>query len=1007
MRCLIFFLLNFILPFPSFALGELQILVFEDTIPVNSFTAELNGRIYTGGGDQALWLSLAEGRYSLKITTEGASGTVQAEVVDQEVTLVLSHIKNQSIHFTLDAPSKKEKTNSSSSQVFSEVKGQVVDQNAQPVFGAKIFVRGLGDEFLSDERGDFSGRLPEGSWQLSFFHEDYSSKNQSFLVKGPSTDLGTVTMAPKAIHLAAYTVAAPRIKGSQVSLLALRKESDSVVDVLGAEQMSRSGDSQAASALSRVTGLTIVDGKYVYVRGLGGRYTSILLNGSQLPSPDPTRRVIPLDLFPTNVLQSIVVQKSYTPDLPGEFGGGTIRLLTKGIPEGFVGSVSLSTSYDADAKARGVTSKSYATDVTSYDQDHRKLPTPLASYAQARRDIDGSLDSGDRERLGESFTTSYQVRERRLEPNLGFKATFGDRFSLLNRPSGYLTSLLYQHEYDHDAYELNRYSLSGGELGDAIKSVQTKAVTRTIRTGGLFGFGVELIPGHEVLYQGLVTRKAQDMVQQKEVITPDDHKRSTLAQWREQELIFHQFRGEHKLSPGFLLGWRYNRSFAEQYIPDRRSVSYLLEGDQWLLGDAASDNGREFRDLRDVATDMRIDLEVPLWQTEAVKAKGKIGYAFLKKDRQANINRYIFTGVNRLSEEIRQKPPEEIFVPENISPTGLSLEDTTLNTDAYRASQRIVARYAMVEMNFWDRVLVVGGARLEDSQQKVETFSLFSPEVTPDVADLSGKDWLPALNVTLKGKEAIQIRLGYSETLSRPDFRELSTAFYVDDEQDIDVKGNSGLTSATIKSYDLRFEWYPKPTRSLSLGLFYKEFSDPIEAIVVLGAGDNIQSYVNSKSAEVRGIEVEALWDLAGMALPEVSFGANVSFLDSRVTLPDDIDQVSFMTHKTRSLQGLSDQIYNLFLSYDHKNWGMVTTLLYNRMGKRISGVGTSGLPDIYEKPRDVLDLVLKKELSETYSLSFKAKNLLNSPETQTQGGKIAFSRPVPKSFSASVTMKL
>ena len=872
-------------------------------------------------------------------------------------------------------------------------------EDGTPVAGARVYVRGAGADAITGADGRFELSAPDGLRDLVVIHPDFATATLEGEVVAEGLLELDVELVPAGVQLSDFTVTAPRVEGSSLDLLAERKESSDVSDVIGAEDMARSGDSDAASALKRVTGVTVVGGRYVYVRGLGERYSSTLLDGAQLPSPEPERRVVPLDLFPAEVLDSVVIQKTWSPDRPGEFGGGLVQLRTRGYPSQFQATLGLSTGLTTGGTfTSGLMADSGPLDFLGFDAGHRALPDGVANADQ------GPLTETDRfssrgytaaelEELGESMPNSWGTKSKTVLPDFGLSASVGDSFQIGSARTGYLAALVWNNAWDVRDSTTSIFVLTEGDRLELAHRFKFETVTNEVGLGAMFTLGADWAQEHSLRVTTLINRSTDIQARRYSGENRDVGTSIEVTRLRfvERMLLSQQLRGEHALPWNKLgLDWRYTFSLATRSEPDRREVRYDLEKSTgaYILSDRPEGNQRVFSALDDTSHDAGMDLTVPFdgW---AGPASVKGGVTTLLRERTVDTRRYKFVHKGPLSgdADLLSNPPDEVFVPENIDPDGFQFEETTRQTDNYKAGQTLLGGYALGELPLGYDLRVVGGVRVESSEQTVTTFELFNPDNAPIEARLATVDILPGATLSWDVAEDMVLRAGHSHTVSRPDFRELSPATFNDVTGGRQTFGNPDLKRALIKSADVRWEWYPDEGESISIGAFFKDFTDPIETTVVVSAQHSV-TYQNAKGATNLGLEVEGRKGLGFLSpgLDDFSLSANLTLVRSEVAL-DATDGIQ--TSNVRPLQGQSPYVVNGTALYDNPDLGASVALLYNVFGPRITEVGALGAPDVVERPFHQLDLVYKQELGDGWKASLKAKNLLNPTSVHTQGSEV------------------
>lgn len=798
----------------------------------------------------------------------------------------------------------------------------------------------------------------------------------------------------------------------------VKRETSEVANILTAEDIRRAGDSDIGSALARVTGLSVVGDGHVYVRGLGDRYSSVLLDGSILPSPEPLKRVTPLDLFPTALVSSAVVQKTYSVEYPGEFGGGLLALSTSAIPNerffqlgGSIGANSETTGeqglyWDAGGKLSNI----------GIADNSLNLPGFIA--------IDPSLESfqDNPEMLqaaGRSLRNIWSIDGDRNLPDFGFNLSGAE---IIDLPNGARIGAYVAVDYDYEVRNREgvrgSYALDGspneaiGPLGCQDAQGEASATDCGFRrTGQEYGlnamgaFGLEFNEDHEIKLTTLLLRKTrQQTLIERGLFASDPSlvRQFHRLNWIEQQLNVNQLSGQHIFhTPGALdrlqINWRGAYSTASRDTPYRREYTYRLEPDDvFRLLPNRDSNRTIFSALEDETTEFGGDLN---W-SGAVAGREiviKAGGLHQARERDFASRRYSFvpgSGVI-ISPELRSYVPEIIFSPDNIGggQAGWHLEDGSDPSDFFHAEMTVSAGYGAVEAQLTRDIRVTAGVRYEDGEQVINTFApLTSPEAGQPINVVLAEDhWLPAATLTWEFADNMQFRLGYSQTINRPDLRELAPALFLDDDTDTLERGNPNLTIAEVENFDTRFEWYFGPRQSFTLGAFYKRFENPIErTFEPIGDGFG-RSFRNADEATLKGVELELelgvpldRW-LSSIDL----FSANDFFLRANVTYSDsEVKDVSF----TRRLQGQSEWLGNLQFGLESPDGRSRATLLVNYQGERISDAGiitgVTRLPDVIETPPLMLDFNASQTfavMGRDYEVGLKVQNILGEDYERAQ----------------------
>jgi outer membrane receptor protein involved in Fe transport len=896
------------------------------------------------------------------------------------------------------------------------VPGRIVrDGDRAPIPGARVFVRGIAATATSDRDGRFQLELPPGTWDLSIVSSQYATQQISGVLLSDATtppDL-TVELVPVGLALDDFTIRAPKVAGGTAELLDERRTASAVTDLVGAEQMSRAGDNTAAAALRRVTGLTVVGGRYVFVRGLGERYSATLLNGSTLPSPEPERRVVPLDMFPASMLDSIAIQKTASPDIVGEFGGGVVMIRTRSLPTEPVREITINAAWRGGATfAKGPIGPRGPTDFLGIDGGFRAMPRSILD-ASADQPLKASgifsTQGYTLEELGEfsrAVARRWDVGEGRALPDLGVQGALGRSWDTSFGRVGAISGLTFSNGWNLDDAARSVYSVGPGGAPELKRVTTYQAMSNRILLGGLLGLGAELGGGHEIHATTLITRVSDYEAARFDAVDPtgSEDKRQFTTAWVEQMLIVQQLRGQHPIgSDGRgTIDWRYALSKADRVEPDRREHTYELTQNGPRISQRGTWNEIAYVDLDEWNHDLGLDASWTVLPDRGTRpGRLKAGIQLTERRRTSDTRRYSFEfrGTDGLDLGL---PLDALMDPANLGPQDdptrgyMVMFEQTQNSDDYTAMQSLQASYAMVDLPIDGRLRAMAGARLERSAQRVDTFELFNPDASPASASLDNLDVLPSGLLTWavgpKGDrvESMLLRASYGRTVSRPEFRELSKVPFQDFRTGVLFFGESNLKRATIDHIDARWEWYPRPKESVSLAAFAKRFDEPIERVSAISAVSGLAAtFANADSATSVGIEGELRvhFDRLDDRLADWYFAANGAIIRSRV---DTGGAVSNDTNPIRPLQGQAPWIANIQLGWDDPERGSNVALLYNATGAQLSDVGQQGVPDSYQLPVHQIDLVGAWALGRGWALQLRAQNLLDSPERLRTGPNIA-----------------
>ncbi|MBN7818626.1 TonB-dependent receptor [Bowmanella sp. Y26] len=845
-----------------------------------------------------------------------------------------------------------------------------------------------------------------------------------------------------------------RLQGTATAVIEERKNQAFVADILGAEQISRTGDSDAASALRRVTGLTLVDGKFIYVRGLGERYSSARLNGASIPSPDLTRNVIPLDIFPSNVIESLSVQKAYSPNMPAAFGGGNVDIRTKSIPSEFVAGIQL-----------GVEANSDNSDGFTYNRNDSGTPAALRdAIVHYRGDFslrniiqrDGLYNNENgtaaqqaiaiNDGLLRSLPRDMALKDESLDPNYSAQAYIGNSFEedWLGGTIGFLASVAYDNKWN---YKERRNAVVSASLPEnCSESMQTaedvnnscfdsmvdsQVTSENERINGLFTLGYRWNT-HSLSYTKILIEDNEDESEiataqnpsQNQTIAADgiaDYSQSFT--YEERSLDVDQFRGQHTFLDWWGVGvdWHYTQSEAETDIPLQATFNFSNKYDgngKYLKTDVNGGNGQVEYDYVSMDDHMKnwggnVTLPLTLGRFE-VELKG--GWDFVDRARYYTTSSF-FVNNSGTAIGISDKESELLNLPSYLSDAFIAEQNLFVafnepdapEADDYLAAQKIDAGYGAFDVIFDNTWRFSGGLRYEAFKQvALETSSLIFTAEDQDVffnaenikaRSIDTDDFFPSLSLTYIGGDSYQVRAGYGETVVRPDLREVVPVGYFDPLTDIRTTGNTQLVSSTLKNYDLRYELYGEMGNNLALSLFYKDITNPIETVLRVGDSTYTASFTNGSQAELYGIEAEWLYDL-GWAVDGFFTSGNITLSDSEVDI--EASDAGSLTNTTKRMNGHSKYVANFQLGYDSANGEHSASLVYNVFGERILASGIDGRQDAYEQPFHSLDMIYSYYMDFNSTIKLRVRNLLGEDQEVTQDGVTVRSRSVGTTFQLS-----
>lgn len=813
-------------------------------------------------------------------------------------------------------------------------------------------------------------------------------------------------------------------------LFAERAKAAAATESFGSEQISRSSVRDASDIVSRVSGATVVEGKYAVIRGLTDRYSAATLNGAELPSADPYRRSAALDMFPAKIIDRVTVTKTFTPDQPGSFTGGNINIVTKSFPEKPFASLEIGGSYNSQTTGneKFLTYAGGKTDWLSLDDGTRQLPAEFwdssltiptwrsqlgrpMNFTSTSPSVQRNLrDAEEIERLTELAGAAQFAPTRSAPPpahNFVFSA--GDTAYLFGRPVGVFLSLPYAHGYGYyDNGIVGRVSYNRPEDAEDLsveKQFTEERGTEEVNWAGTATLAYQFHPDHQVGYNFIFNQYSLDSAR---IRTGADFDNNLFdlelnrLQYIERNLTSHQFRGSD-VSPSLgdlKLDWLATFTSTSQDEPDTRI--YYSNGQQFNVNglDPKYPN-RYWRELNEDNRNLRFDFTLPFFSRAAEAAQFKFGYfdSSGERDYRERILQYNTPGAYA-------GHPNDLLTPDSLGAANPPATNGNLVTytwatflqppfdrSYYQANLEVPATYAMLDFPLRENVRLIGGVRLEKTDIGVTAFtSVQSEGVTPgttNTSSLQQDDLLPAVGLVWTVASNMNVRLNYGQTVARPSFRELAPVRTFDFDLDANVVGNPNLTMSAIQNYDARWEWFARPGEIYSAGFFYKDIKGVIEKEFISATGDII-TFKNRPEGKVYGLEFEARksLDLISLSLRDWNFGGNLSLIESEQAIPEKDPQNhtrADLVGTTRPLADQSPYIINLDLTYDNPRWGTTCSFNYNIFGPRLL-ITSLNSPDVYEQPSAQFDVVLSQRIGRNLRLKFAARNLLNPEFKRTYG---------------------
>ncbi len=920
------------------------------------------------------------------------------------------------------------------------IAGNVIDgQSGESMIGANVYLEGTTFGAATDMDGNYVIlNVPVGSYELVVAMIGYAEMRiQNVEVKAGETTKLDVTVQSEVLQTETVTVQAKALQNTEGALLGLRQKAASVSDAISAEEISKSGSGDAAAAMKKVTGASVVGGKYVYIRGLGERYSATTLNGAELPSADPDKKSFQLDLIPSNMLDNINTIKTFTPDKPGTFTGGLVDVSLKSYPEKLTFQVNSSVGYNSVATFNNdfILGPGGSTDWMGFDDGTREMPTIFeqsGNTEETPNSINRIYRDGEEakalelastlDRQSRAFSNNMIPVSADAPMNSSFGISLGNTVFLDETQSnsfGYFGSMTWGQNYSFvDNGETGRYKLNAQfdeaeGLEAEFKGNDIKG-SREVNWGSIANFAFRNSTIGQVKFSYMHTQSAESQGRYLEGYRERD--RSTpgsltsfetrVISWVERSLDNYQLDGEHAIAPllDSKLDWKVSYSNNQQYEPDQRYFFnvYIPQPDSsyFFQFDGANSQpiSRYYRDLEEDNLSTQLNLSVPFKQWSGLNSKLKLGVAASNVERTYDQRRFdyaengvrmndfhasptglnvdsLFSHVGIVDSSSRPDRPNRWY--------GMYVNELIDSTNMFSGDMETFAYYAMLDMPLSQRLRFIGGARVEAATIKSKTADPEDP-----TGNLDNTDVLPSVNLVYALTENVNLRTAYSKTIARPTFRELAPYISFEFVGDYLFEGNANLERTLITNYDLRWEWFMEPGEIIAVSGFYKDFQNPIEQFIDpnFGSGDGTKRSVkNVDRGRVYGIEFELRkgLDVIHDKLSDFKVGTNLSVVNAEVDVPEQdyqakIDAGESNPDKTRPFPGQSPFIFNLNLTYENYQTNTNAGFFYNLFGDRLYLTGTNGTPDVYEAGFGQLDFKATQGIGDKFSVSLAARNLLN-----------------------------
>jgi TonB-dependent receptor len=893
------------------------------------------------------------------------------------------------------------------------IKGRILDQETgEGLIGTSVIVQGTTTGAVTDYDGKFIiDNIAPGNYNLVISYVSYTRQTVRVSVPSGGQVSVEVNLQPVVLNLDDVQVIGNRRSNTEMSMISSIRASDVVATGISSQQISRSQDKDASEVLRRVPSVSIRDGRFIIVRGLTERYNTVWLNNSSTPSSEADKRAFSFDVIPSDLIDNILIYKTPAPELPADFAGAVVNIQTKSLVDNNKVSISYSnglrqgTTFQDFYKYKGG-----KTDWLGFDDGIRALPADFPSTTDFRQLANNSTQE-ERDKitaLGREFSAIWTPDKMMARPDQSFGLSLQRRFIAGKLSIGNISALTYSNSLSNE--EIFR---AGYEAYDTVHDkprydykFNDQRYVNSVHLGGLMNWSFIFGNNQKIEFRNLFNQlgSTRTTLRDGQNFYGGSYERSYELAYESRSTYSGQMGGDFTFNKyGTQLNWTLGYVYANKLQPDIRRIKtsrnddspenspYVIgvnfNADPTLLGRLFLSNYEHIYTAgTNVIQKLRIGSYFPEvktgfyyeYKTRSFVARN-IGYAI------ANILQYNQSG-NRLPVDTSQVFSPDVFdaidaffQPQNInSTTGIKIDESTNKSDSYNASNRLIAGYAGIKLPIGKIFSIYPGLRVEKNLRTLRGFNEIgdSVNISNDVVDL-----FPSCNVSVNITDDLLVRMAYGKTVNRPEFREISPYSFYDFEEKATIYGNDTLKNAYIQNYDLRLEWYPTPGELLTIGGFYKDFTNPIEAhLKDFGSGFNYK-YFNALSAKTYGIEVDIrkrLYELSGMDnmlhyLRNFTLVINASLIKSEITNNDPTER-----EKVRNIQEQSPYLINAGIFYQQDSLGISASLLYNRIGERIAYVGDINNPHIYEMPFNSLDFTFDMRINKYITFKGGIKNILD-----------------------------
>lgn len=875
------------------------------------------------------------------------------------------------------------------------------DAGNTPLANATVSVTNLSST-NSDFEGDYSLDLPEGNHTLSVKYLGYTPKEiKDIVVKQGQTVQVDVTLSSESNTISEVVVTVSARKNTETSILNMQKNAGVLMDGLSSQSIKRSGSSDIAAAVKAVPGVSVQDGKYVYVRGLGDRYSKSILNGVDIPGLDPDKNTVQMDIFPTNILENVIIIKSGSAELPADFTGGVVDIVTKDFPaQKQMGvSFSLGANPDMTFNDKYLNYRGGKTDFLGFDDGNRKLNVDPSNDLPRPT----SADNSGIESITKSFNPLMAPKMSTSLPNFSLGFNYGNQFQVGENKLGVIASIdyrnstefyqnfrngVYQKPQERNEFEILPDRTQFGNLG-----------SNNVLLSGLLGMTYKTERSKYSLNLLSITngQSSAAVFDQETRISNVINTQKNNLEYTQRNVTNLLLSGKHSNEDAsFITEWKVSPTISRVNDKDIRSTTFVKNSDGSLsINTDAGLPNRIWRNLKEINLVNKIDF-TKKHQLFDNAAQLKFGGLYSFKKRDYSIPTYQIMNLNVDTRDLNGDP-NLILTPDNIwtveKNAGYYFSGRSQPQNQFDASQHTIAAYVSSEFRPMEKLRAIIGLRGEKYMTFFNGTNSMASEVYNNKKTIDKLDLFPSVNLIYGVKDNQNVRFSYSRTTARPSFKELSVVQIPDLLTGVMFLGNINLVPTYINNLDLRYELFGNAAQMFAVSAFYKKFKDPIELVAYSFESPENFTPRNAPSAEVYGLEFEARKNFGFISedLQGLSLNVNVSVIKSKIEMSK-IEGGEYQSRQqfaregetikdTRVLQGQSPYLVNAGFSYNSAKLGLETGLFYNVQGKTLEVVGFGKNSDVYVQPFNSLNFNFTKKLGQAQKSSIRvsAENILGA----------------------------